>query len=979
MLKPDGPIPARIMLVGEAPGADEERQGIPFVGASGQELNRMLHEAGIMRSECFVTNVCRVRPENNYIGHFVALRKKDITAAHVPLHDKMVLPVVKQGYDMLLHEIETVKPLVIVVCGNLAMWALTRNWGITKWRGSLLRFGECYVIPTVHPAAVLRQWDWRKATVNDLRRAKRIMDGNAPPKPAWRFTLRPNFSQVMGILQTLHRILDGTYRLADKVAAEDSSAERLLAMDGSDLQKGVSNPNSFGGDIRQSSTMENGEQARNPRGEADSSHLWEGKLSESTSLEASHEQGKRAGQENDKQTKTLDASRKGEGGRSSISTPRSNPQVGSTSVWDSLENCARNFEKTQELWIDFDIETRAGHIACAGISWSRTNAMSVPFMCVENRDGYWNVEEEAHVVWWLYRVLTHPKVKVRWQNGLYDAQYTWRHWHFVPRGTQDTMISQHALFAALPKSLAFQASMYSEHYVYWKDEGKNWDRKMGEDTLWSYNCMDCVYTREVGEVEADVVNTLTYAKNDKGEVAWPACEAVHEFQQRLFWPVLKAMQKGLRVREKRANEFAGILLDAIAQREHFITTILGHPLNVSSPKQMHALFYTDLQQRPIWKRVLLEGVMVTKPTLDDDALKQIAEREPLLRPLCSAIADIRTLGKLLNDFVLAKRDRDGRMRCSFNIGGSASGESAPITFRLSSSQDAFGSGANLQTVPSDKSKSVGKFDARRKAGGAVEGSLITDFDMPNIREIFGPDPGYTWFDLDLDRADLQVVVWEAGDEQLKIALRMGVDIHLLNSFVILGKEPPPMEELVETHPKYWDHRGPMKLIREFAKIFCHATNYVGGAKKVAQHTGRTVHEIDRAQRIWFGAHPGIKAMHLRIEEQVRRYGFVENRFGYRWYVFDRLEQNLPEFVAWIPQSTVGCVINRAWMNIHENAPRIEVLLQVHDALAGQFPSHRKEESVKLLQENSRIVIPYEDPLIIPTSVKTSEVSWGDCE
>ena len=83
---------------------------------------------------------------------------------------------------------------------------------------------------------------------------------------------------------------------------------------------------------------------------------------------------------------------------------------------------------------------------------------------------------------------------------------------------------------------------------------------------------------------------------------------------------------------------------------------------------------------------------------------------------------------------------------------------------------------------------------------------------------------------------------------LKTALHLGADIHLLNVYSLDGAEPPPLEELVETHPKYPDHRGPRKHKREFAKVFCHATNYVGGARTVAAHTGRSVHEIDKAQK-----------------------------------------------------------------------------------------------------------------------------------
>ena len=62
-IRPTGPAPAKVMIVGEAPGDQEVRESAPFVGASGQELSRMLMEAGIHRSQCFVTNVIRIKPK----------------------------------------------------------------------------------------------------------------------------------------------------------------------------------------------------------------------------------------------------------------------------------------------------------------------------------------------------------------------------------------------------------------------------------------------------------------------------------------------------------------------------------------------------------------------------------------------------------------------------------------------------------------------------------------------------------------------------------------------------------------------------------------------------------------------------------------------------------------------------------------------------------------------------------------------------
>lgn len=868
-----GPADAKIMIVGEAPGADEEIKKAPFVGVSGMELNRMLAEAKLSRAECFVTNVCRVRPYANDINQYILTDKNgkwvksnkpkaDLTG-YTRYREIWVKKQIADGIAMLRQEIALVRPNVIIAFGNLALYVLTGKLGITKWRGSMLYMdqevpityefstanpheGEVKkirpkVLPSIHPAAVLREWSMRGSVVTDLRRVAKHKGPEPWPKPEWKFIIRPTFSQAVETLNMICGWLEN-----------DKGPIRLAP----------------------------------------------------------------------------------------------------------------------------DIETRHGHIACIGIAWSKTEAICIPLMCMGKPDGYWTEEEEVWLCWMLYKIFTHPRVEIIGQNFLYDSQYFWRHTKFVPKTTQDTMISQHSLFADAPKALHFQASMYCEYYVYWKDEGKDWDPKIGEDQLWYYNCEDCVYTFECAETHHATIHHLANLTDPQGNPSparWEKVKEVHAFQQRMFWPVLKAMQRGIRVDPQVKAELILEVQEELDRRQGFLRDVIGHDLNPASPPQMHGFFYHDLQIPKIMTRA--KKGQPPRPTLDDDALQTIALRHPLLRPIVNCIADIRTLRIFLSSFLLKPLDVDGRMRCSWNIGGSESGKSAPKTYRLSSSENAFGSGGNLQNIPSEKSKSIGKSAARAKSTISILGDPIH---LPNLRSMFVPDYGYTFFDGDLDRADLQVVVWEADDRMLKEALKRGVDIHLLNAYIVEGKEPPPMDELVEGHPKYFDHRGPMKLQREFSKVFCHATNYVGSPRTVAAHTGRTVHEIDRAQKIWFGAHPGIKALHTRTENQIKRFRFVENRFGYRWYIFDRVDSILPEAVAWIPQSTVSIVINKIWMNFYEQLSDVEVLLQVHDALAGQFPTRKKAELLPRMKECGRVVVPYEDPLVIPFSIKTSERSWGEC-
>jgi DNA polymerase I-like protein with 3'-5' exonuclease and polymerase domains len=204
--------------------------------------------------------------------------------------------------------------------------------------------------------------------------------------------------------------------------------------------------------------------------------------------------------------------------------------------------------------------------------------------------------------------------------------------------------------------------------------------------------------------------------------------------------------------------------------------------------------------------------------------------------------------------------------------------------------------------------------------------------------------------MDLDRADLQVVVWEADDTELKAMLREGVDVHTENAKV-LG------------------------CSRQMAKTWVHGTDYGGSPRTMAINCGILVKDAERMQARWFEAHPGIRSWQLHTEAQLHSKHYVENRYGYRRFFFERIEGLLPEALAWIPQSTVAITINKIWQNIYNLLPEVQVLLQVHDSLAGQFPATFNQQR---LIDTARVEIPYADPLVIPVGLKTSPISWGDC-
>jgi DNA polymerase len=148
---------ADLVFVGEGPGAEEDRQGLPFVGRSGQLLDRLLlEELGITRDACYIANVVKCRPPGNRDP------KPDEIAACRP---------------WLAAQIEHIRPRVVVTLGNFATRTLLdTETGITRLRGQVYPFGDAVLIPTFHPAAALRGGGEPMAKMRaDLVRAKRVL------------------------------------------------------------------------------------------------------------------------------------------------------------------------------------------------------------------------------------------------------------------------------------------------------------------------------------------------------------------------------------------------------------------------------------------------------------------------------------------------------------------------------------------------------------------------------------------------------------------------------------------------------------------------------------------------------------------------------------------------------------------------------------------------------------------------------------
>lgn len=242
--------------------------------------------------------------------------------------------------------------------------------------------------------------------------------------------------------------------------------------------------------------------------------------------------------------------------------------------------------------------------------------------------------------------------------------------------------------------------------------------------------------------------------------------------------------------------------------------------------------------------------------------------------------------------------------------------------------------------------------------------------LPNVRKILIPDPGYTLFEADLSGADAQVVAWEAEDEDLKAAFRAGLDVHAKNAEDMLGVK------FTRLDPSTYE----WSKIRKNNKQAVHLTNYGGSARAMAMVLGWTTHDADQFQKRWFSLHPGIKKnFHGKVDAALKVNRTVTNPFGFRRIFFDRADVVFPEALAWIPQSSVALNTYLGAFALEAAIPIVEFLLQVHDSLVFQLPTHSPGWTHASILSALRVETPYPDPLFIPWTLSSSTKSWGDAQ
>jgi DNA polymerase len=151
----EGPAHAEIMFIGEGPGAREDEQGRPFVGASGKFLDQLLEQAGVTRADVWITNVVKCRPPGN----------RD------PLPDE--IEICTSNY--LQHQIKLVDPSIIVTLGRFSMGLFFKGAKITQIHGQMRKVDDRFVIAMYHPAAALHQLSLKSTIMADFAKLPELL------------------------------------------------------------------------------------------------------------------------------------------------------------------------------------------------------------------------------------------------------------------------------------------------------------------------------------------------------------------------------------------------------------------------------------------------------------------------------------------------------------------------------------------------------------------------------------------------------------------------------------------------------------------------------------------------------------------------------------------------------------------------------------------------------------------------------------
>ena len=331
-----------------------------------------------------------------------------------------------------------------------------------------------------------------------------------------------------------------------------------------------------------------------------------------------------------------------------------------------------------------DLETFGKRIHIVGLGYGNI-ALSIPFFHIltdgSTRPTY-SKEEFIEIYFLLREFFLSPTTRIVGQHFSYDIQYIARYFNATPKVTFDTMIAQHILFPALRgfKGLDSLSRFFCRRHIYWKDERKISTAKEDLERACLYNARDVLVTSEVASAQRK-------ALRESGKMP--------RFEERMevFEATRDMMLRGVRTNETLRRAQRQELFSQMDKIGKWLDDVI--PSHMKNPTAKTPWYRSSPQTCDIlYRKLKLEGGWDSRTggySADKEILAQIAKRYPNFSGFLSALILYKSLSTIASGYYAAPLGFDNRLRCSYNLAG-------PVTNRLASSEDAWGSGTNLQNI-----------------------------------------------------------------------------------------------------------------------------------------------------------------------------------------------------------------------------------------------------------------------------------------
>lgn len=405
------------------------------------------------------------------------------------------------------------------------------------------------------------------------------------------------------------------------------------------------------------------------------------------------------------------------------------------------------------------------------------------------------------------------------------------------------------------------------------------------------------------------------------------------FDMALQEPVFYMMQTGMRVDLDKRNEFRAEYEGNWEDQQQKLDSIVGHELNVNSPKAVQAWLYEELKLPP---RRYQNKVTTREPALRsllaycEEKTKSAAtkaSRDRYLRGYISLmqILKIRGIRKRLSSYINAKVDNDIRMRSTISVGGTETG-------RFSHSKTLWGTGCNLATVPRE------------------------------LRDMFVASPGYELAEFDLNRGESWIYAHLSEDpELLRIHTEFG-DFHAETAVAIasaFGEYIRDWGEFANAHP------DKAYKTRYMGKKVNHASAYRMGPFKGAEEVNKeaddtgitcTVTQFKTAQSLWHRKYIRMKAWWSGIEVKLNEDRTLHTPYGRERVFYGHWGEELfKEATAYVPQSTSVDYLNRGMLEVYRRLVLpgfcgLRLLHQQHDSIVVEYPIEHREKVIQAVMD-----------------------------